>query len=382
MKTKLKVGMVGGGSRGNIGLTHRIAMRVAGDFEFVAGALSSNPEIALESAKALGIEDRSYSSFEEMAEKESHREDGIDLIVVATPNHLHYPVVKAFAEKGIHVVSDKPMTATLEEAEKLCRIVTDSGIVFALTYCYSGYPMLREAKEMIRHEKLGKLRRVIIEYKSGSTLDPKQKELPWRYDPGKSGVGGVITDVGTHAAHLVSFVSGLKIEQVAAELESYNPSKLDDDAQMLLRLERGVRGYMWCSRIAYGYSNDIKLQIYGSKGSLSWTQDNSNILLWGQKGETSIVVKRAGLEGAEYGFGGFLGKAGHPEGYVEAFAQIYSDIAEIIYARMENRESDVKALWVPSLEEGLDGMRFVHAAVESSRRNAAWTSIDGIQEAK
>jgi predicted dehydrogenase len=381
IKRRLRLGMVGGGQGAFIGAVHRIAARLDGRYELVAGALSSDAARARDSAAELHIApDRAYASFAEMAEREAARADGIDVVAVVTPNHMHAAPVRAFAERGIHVICDKPLTHRLEDALELAGVVRQAGIVFGLTHNYTGHPMVRQAREMIAAGEIGALRVVQVEYAQDwltTRLEASgQKQAGWRTDPARSGAAGSVGDIGTHAFNLAEFVTGMECESLAAELTAFVPGRaLDDNAQMLLRFGGGARGMLWSSQVAPGNENGLRLRVYGEKGGLEWEQEQPNQLLHAPYGAPPRLLSRAGPGALPVASHASRIPAGHPEGYLEAFAQLYRDLAEQITARIEGRQPDPACLLVPGLEAGLRGMRFISAAVESSRNNAAWTAI-------
>ncbi|MCY3565852.1 MAG: Gfo/Idh/MocA family oxidoreductase [Gammaproteobacteria bacterium] len=373
---KLRAGIVGGGQGAFIGAVHRIAAELDNEARVVAGAMSSDPEKAKASAEAWHL-DRSYDSYETMAAEEAKIEDGIDFVIVATPNNLHLPVARAFLEAGIHVVCDKPLASSLADALELGEIVAESGRLFALTHTYSGYPMVREAREFVASGRLGDLRKVQVEYNQDWLMEPLEREgnkqAAWRTDPARSGISCCVGDIGTHAKHLVEFVTGRKVQSVCAELTSFVEGRqLDDDASMLLRLEGGARGTLVCSQIACGEENGLNIRLYGSKAGIEWHQMEPN----------TLQVKPAGKSWERFRTGaGYLGEAaaraartpaGHPEGYLEAFANIYRDFM----ADVRRVAAGEAALCdYPGIEDGIRGMRFVQAAVESSEREASWVEI-------
>ena len=378
---RLRFGMVGGGQGAFIGSVHRIAARLDDHYELVAGALSADPARAHASAAELRIApDRSYDDFAAMARAEAAREDGIDVVAVVTPNHMHYAPSKAFLDAGIHVICDKPLTSTMEDARDLAVSVERAGVVFAVTHNYTGYPMVPQAREMVAAGELGPLRLVQAEYVQDwlttSVEDSGNKQAGWRTDPARSGAAGAVGDIGTHAFNLAEFVSGAEIEQVAADLSSSMSTRaLDDDAQMLLRLSGGARGGLWCSQVAPGNENNLRLRVYGSKAGLDWSQENPNALLLTPYGEPPRLIRRNGSGSLPVAAHASRVPGGHPEGYLEAFAQLYRDIAEQITAKLEHRAPDPASLLVPGIEAGLRGMRFITAAVASSRADAAWTNL-------
>jgi predicted dehydrogenase len=372
----LRAGIVGGGQGAFIGAVHRIAAELDNEAQVVAGAMSSNPERAQASAADWHL-DRSYDSFEAMATEEAKLDDGIDFVIIATPNNLHLPVASAFLAAGIHAVCDKPLTASLDEANELRDVVAKSGKLFALTQTYTGYPMVREAREFIASGKLGELRKVQVEYNQDWLMEPIEKsghkQAAWRTDPARAGISCCVGDIGTHAHNLVEYVAGQEVTSICAELTSFVEGReLDDDASMLLRLEGGARGTLVCSQITCGEENNLTIRLYGSKAGLEWHQQEPN----------TLKVKPAGKPWEIYRTGGdYLGgaavhatrtPAGHPEGYLEAFANIYRDFM----ADVRRAIAGVETLRnYPGIEEGLRGMRFVQASVDSSTKGAVWTDV-------
>ncbi|SFH28105.1 Gfo/Idh/MocA family protein [Sulfitobacter dubius] len=376
---RIRLGMVGGGNDAFIGGVHRIASRIDDRFELVAGALSSTPEKSAASAEALGIP-RSYGSFEEMAEAEAAREDGIDAVSIVTPNHVHAAAAKAFLAKGIHVICDKPLTSTLEDAEALAASVAEAEALFILTHNYTGYPMIRQARAMVASGDLGDIRIVQAEYPQDWLTAPMEnegvKQAEWRTDPARSGAGGSVGDIGTHAHNLACFVSGLQVESIAADLQSWGKGrKLDDNAHMMLRFAGGARGMLWSSQVAPGNENALKLRVYGEKGGLEWSQEDPNYLWFTPLGEPKRLITRNGAGASEASQSVSRIPGGHPEGYLEGFATIYNEAADAIRAVQggASRESAMGVL--PGIAEGMDGMRFINACVTSSANDAAWTKL-------
>ena len=375
---KLKLGMVGGGQGAFIGGVHRIASRIDNHYELVAGSLASNPEIANLSAKELGInDDRSYSTFQDMAEKESLREDGIDVVAIVTPNFLHYPIAEAFLSKNIHVICDKPLTHNLDDAEKLLESVKKSKALFALTHNYTGYPMVRQAREMFRNGEIGNLRVIQVEYAQDWLTLPieneGQKQASWRTDPSKAGIGGSIGDIGSHAFNLVDFITGAKLNELCADISSFVPGrKNDDNAHVLLRYENNVKGMLWSSQVAPGNENALRIRIYGDKGGMEWEQENPNYLTVDIFGKAKKIIRRAGNEAINIGNRITRIPPGHPEGYLEGFANIYSDFAKQILAFKDNQKPEKDILLVPSIEDGVKGVKFITTVVESGSNGGKW----------
>jgi predicted dehydrogenase len=382
MVRRIRLGMVGGGQGAFIGAVHRIAARLDDRYELVAGALSSDPARAHKSAAELHIEaERSYAGFDEMAEREAARPDGIEVVAIVTPNHMHFAPAKAFLKHGIHVICDKPLTHRLEDALALAAEVERSGAIFALTHNYTGYPLVRQARDMVASGALGTIRVVQVEYPQDwlttAVEATGQKQAAWRTDPERSGAAGCTGDIGTHAFNLAEFVTGLRCESVAAELTRFVKGRaLDDNAQMLLRFKGGARGMLWSSQVAPGNENALRLRVYGEKAGLDWSQEQPNALLFTPLGEPPQLIRRAGAAANAVAAHASRIPAGHPEGYLEAFAQLYRDVAEQIVAKREAREPDAACLLVPGILDGVRGMRFITAAVASNQADAAWTEIE------
>jgi predicted dehydrogenase len=376
---RLRLGMVGGGPGAFIGAVHRIAARLDDRYELVAAALSSDPERSLAGAKELHIP-RAYASFEEMASAESKRTDGIEVVSIVTPNHLHHAPAKAFLEAGIDVVCDKPLTTTLEDALDLAETVKRTALVFGLTHNYTGHPMVRQAREMVAAGELGNLRVVQVEYAQDWLSTPVektgQKQAEWRTDPVRSGPGGALGDIGTHAFNLACFVTGLSCEQVAADVNTFVPGRrLDDNVQVMLRFSNGVKGGLWASQVAPGNENNLRLRVYGEKAGLEWRQEDPNELSFTPLAQPPRRIRRGSAGTGHAAAHATRIPGGHPEGYLEAFAQLYSDLAEQITARRENRAPDPDSLLVPGVSDGVEGVRFINAVLESSRNGSAWTTI-------
>jgi predicted dehydrogenase len=378
--------MVGGGPGAFIGAVHRIAARMDDHYELVAAALSSDPGRSRAAAQDLHIApDRAYGSYTEMARAEAARADRVEAVAIVTPNNLHYPMAKTFVEAGFHVICDKPLTTTLEEALDLEKIVKRSNIIFGLTHNYTGYPMVRQARQMIADGELGKIRIVQVEYAQDWLATPLeqtgQKQAAWRTDPAQSGPGGSLGDIGTHAYNLACFVTGLNCREVAADVSIFVPGRrLDDNVQLMLRFAEGAKGALWASQVATGNANNLRLRVYGEKAGLEWHQEEPNDLLFAKLGETPEILRRPGSGGNSPAAHASRIPAGHPEGYLEAFAQLYTDLAEQIYARRENRKPSAASLLVPTVDDGVEGMRFIAATLESSKRNAAWVDLQSISK--
>jgi predicted dehydrogenase len=377
---RIRLGMVGGGIDAFIGGVHRIAARLDDKFELVAGALSSTPERSLKSGAALGLNPtRTYGDFKEMAAAEARLKDGIEAVAIVTPNHMHYPVAREFLQRGIHVSCDKPLTSTLADAKKLAKLAERSDALFVLTHNYTGYPMVRHARELVRSGEIGEIRVVHVEYVQDWLAEPieqtGQKQAVWRTDPERSGAGGATGDIGTHAYNLAEFVTGLALEALAADVHTFvRGRKLDDNAHVLLRYEGGAKGMLWCSQVAVGQENGLKLRVYGTKGGLEWAQEDPNYLYWSKLGEPRRRITRSGAGAGADAARVTRIPSGHPEGYLEAFANLYSEAAAAIVAKKAGKRVDSKIVY-PSVDDGMRGVAFVEACVASSRRNGAWVKV-------
>jgi len=380
MNTPLRLGMVGGGQGAFIGGVHRMAARLDGQWQLVAGALSSDPLRALASADELGLDSsRSYASWQEMARREAARPDGIDAVAIVTPNHLHAPVATAFLEAGIDVICDKPLATSLADARALQALAQRRERLLCLTHTYSGYPMVRQARAMVEAGELGALRLIQVEYAQDWLAEPieltGQKQASWRCDPAQAGPAGALGDIGTHAYHLASFVSGLQADSVCAELSSLVPGRrLDDHVQAMLRYPQGVRGLLWASQVATGCENALRLRVYGSRASLEFAQEEPNELLITPLGGATQRLTRGRASSAEAQAATRI-PAGHPEGYLEAFAQLYRDAAEHIRARREGRAVASASRWLTTAADGVTGLAFVDAVLASHRAGSVWTPL-------
>jgi len=382
MSRKIRMGMVGGGKDAFIGSVHRMAAALDGQIDLVCGAFSSNPEKSKESGKALLLPDeRVYGSFEEMIkkEKESPEDVRMDFVSIVTPNVMHFPPAKMALENGFHVVADKPATFTLEEAKELQEIVEKTGLIYALTHNYTGYPMVKEARHLVQNGTLGKIRKVVVEYPQGwlsSTLEETgQKQASWRADPAKAGISNCMGDIGTHAENLAEYITGLQITELCADLGPIVEGReLDDDGNVLLRFDNGAKGILHASQISVGEENDFNIRIYGEKAGLEWKQMEPNTLLvkWPDR---PVEIYRTGLDH------GYLSEqtqkhtripAGHPEGYVEAFANIYRNFAYTLQARLDGTTPDPDYMDFPTIKDGVRGMAFVKNVVESNKSSEKW----------
>ncbi len=369
--------MVGGGEGAFIGAVHRLAARMDGHYDLVAGALSSTPEKSKRSGVALGLPaDRVYDDYATMAESEARRPDGIEAVAIVTPNHVHAGPTYAFLKAGVHVICDKPLTLSLAEAKKMRAAVETSGRIFALTHNYTGYPLVRRAREMVRAGDLGDLRLVQVEYPqdwlTGPTETSGNKQAEWRVDPKRSGAGGALGDIGTHAFNLADFISGLEVSELCADLNAFGAGRqLDDNVQIMLRYANGARGALWASQVAPGNENALKIRLYGEKGGLRWAQENPNELFWSPLGKTTRIITRAGPDSGAAAERVTRVPPGHPEGYLEGFANVYSEVALAIKAARAGKKPP-KGVHFPTIEDGVKGLAFVEAAVKSSKANGKW----------
>jgi predicted dehydrogenase len=377
---RLRMGMVGGGPGAFIGPVHRMAAELDGDIELVAGAFSQDEARSRQAGVTYGISpERAYANFEQMMEKESKREDAIDFVCIVTPNHLHLPVAVAALEHGFHVMSDKPATATLEEAQALDAVVRRTGLLYALTFTYTGYPLVREARLMVRSGALGLIRKAVVQYSQGWLSDSPetkgQKQAVWRSDPAQSGLGGAIGDIGVHAFNLLEYVSGRRVAEICADLSSVIAGRaLDDDCNVLLKLDNGAPGVLFVSQIAAGDRNDLQLHLYGEKGGLHWWQENPNYLDVNWIGKPSQTLHAGADYLAPSTRADFRLPMGHPEGLLEAFANIYRDFARAVRARFSDPAVQLSDS-VIGIDGGVRSMAFVERAVVSSRARAGWVSL-------
>jgi predicted dehydrogenase len=378
---KLRMGMIGGGTGSFIGDVHRKAAFIDGQIELVCGAFSSTPEKSKRSGRDLYLpENRCYGTYKEMiaAERNLPKEFRMDFVAIVTPNHMHFEPAKLALENGFHVVCDKPMTLTVEESEILEKLVQKTGLIFALTHNYTGYPMVKQARAMIAHGELGKIRKIQVQYLQGwlATEIEKtgQKQASWRIDPKKSGVGGALGDIGTHAENLTEYITGLKIQELAADLGKFGQGRvLDDDGNVLLRMENGAKGTLSFSQIATGEENNLAIRVYGEKGSIEWHQENPNELICRWLDKPKKVFTPAGNDLYAEAVAASRIPSGHPEGYLEAFANIYKAFAECLQANLQGKTIENPDF--PTVSDGLRGVKFIHQAVNSDSNNAAWTTM-------
>jgi predicted dehydrogenase len=381
---RIRYGMVGGGQGAFIGAVHRLAARMDDQYALVAGALASDSERARASGIALGLPaDRSYGSYAEMFLGEKSRPDGIEAVAIVTPNHVHYEAAKEFLKRGIHVICDKPLTSTLSDAKKLKKLADESDALFVLTHNYTGYPMVRQARSMVANGDIGAVRLVQMEYPQDWLTEnieqSGQKQAAWRTDPSKSGAGGSTGDIGTHAYNLGAFVSGLELEELAADLDSFVKGRaLDDNAHVMMRFKerdgQRAKGMLWCSQVAPGHENGLMVRVYGTKGGLEWTQKDPNYLWYTPFGEPKRLITRAGAGSGPSAARVSRIPSGHPEGYLEGFANIYTEAARAIFARRKGEAVDPAVIY-PTIDDGMKGMVFVDACVQSSKRNGAWVKV-------
>ena len=382
MDRKIRIGMVGGGKDAFIGGVHRIALRLDGNYELVAGSFSSNFDNSKETGKDLGLaEDRIYETYQEMAEKESARSDGIHVVAIVTPNHLHVPIAKIFAEKGIHIICDKPLALSSREAIELKNIVENKKIIFALTHNYTGYPMVRHARSLIQKSDLGSIRVVQAEYPQDwlttKAEDSGLKQAEWRTDPKRSGDGGCIGDIGTHAFNLIRFITGLEVDELSADIHTFVKGRLlDDNAQIMLRFKGGAKGAIWSSQVAVGNENNLKIRIFGENGGLEWRQENPNYLYHTKFGQPTQKITRGSGSASKEANDVTRIPPGHPEGYLEGFANIYSDVYKRLFAQKNKQNYDQSNDCYPTIYDGIEGIEFIETVLESSNNNSKWTPFN------
>ena len=382
MDRRMRIGMVGGGKDAFIGGVHRIALRLDGNYELVAGSFSSNFDNSKETGKDLGLaEDRIYETYQEMAEKESARSDGIHVVAIVTPNHLHVPIAKIFAEKGIHIICDKPLALSTKEAIELKNIVESKKIIFALTHNYTGYPMVRHARSLIQKNDLGSIRVVQAEYPQDwlttKAEDSGLKQAEWRTDPKRSGDGGCIGDIGTHAFNLIRFITGLEVDELSADIHTFVKGRLlDDNAQIMLRFKGGAKGAIWSSQVAVGNENNLKIRVFGENGGLEWRQEDPNYLYYTKFGHPTQKITRGSGSASEEANNVTRIPPGHPEGYLEGFANIYSDVYKRLFAQTNNQNYDQSNDCYPTIYDGVEGMRFIETVLESNNNNSKWVEFN------
>ena len=379
MKRKIRMGMVGGGPGSFIGAVHRMAANLDGQIELVCGCFSSSPAKSLETGRSLYLpEDRIYGTYQEMIEREAALPVGerMDFVSIVTPNHMHFGPAMLALEKGFDVAMDKPMTYTLDEAKQLRDKVKESGRLLLLTHTYTGYPMVKEARERVRRGDLGKIRLIYVEYPQGwlyTDCSATNKQAAWRVDPKRSGKAGCMGDIGTHAFNLAEYISGLRTEALCGEVHTFVPDRLlDDDGAALLRYEGGARGVLMASQVAVGQENSLSIRVYGEKGGLEWRQEEPNTLLMRWPDRQPEVIRTGGAGLSPWATANTRTPAGHPEGYLEAFANLYHHFAAALQARLAGEEPDPIDLDFPSVEEGVRGMQFIEAIVSTKNSNQKW----------
>ncbi|MCJ8210947.1 Gfo/Idh/MocA family oxidoreductase [Mucilaginibacter sp. RS28] len=378
---KLRLGMIGGGQGAFIGAVHRIAARIDDQYELVCGAFSSDPAKAKASGIALGLnEDRIYGSYKELIEKEKQlpEDERVQVISIVTPNHVHFEPAKLALENGFNVVLDKPMTFSLAEAKELKKVVESGGKQFCLTHTYTGYPMVKEAKQLVKSGKLGKIRKVYVEYPQGwlSTFleGEDNKQASWRTDPGKSGIAGAMGDIGTHAFNLAEYVSGLSVTQLCADINIVvEGRKLDDDGAVLLKFDNGASGVLMATQIAAGEENNVKVRVYGEKGGLEWQQVDANSLVVKWSDKPAEIWRTGGGYTSSFAQHNTRTPSGHPEGYLEAFANLYRNFALTVKAGLEGKQPEPEWLDFPGVEEGVRGMAFTENVIASGKSDQKWT---------
>lgn len=383
IQRKLRYAMVGGGHGAFIGAVHRKAMALDGQFELVAGALSSTPERARASGQALGLADeRNHGSWQELLADELRRDprERIDLVSIVTPNHVHHPVALAFVQAGFHVVCDKPLVHSVAQADELVAAVRRAGTVFGVTYNYTGYPMVREARHLVRSGALGQLRKIAVEYNQGwlaaAVEEGGNKQADWRLDPARSGSAGTLADIGTHAENLAAAITGLRPEALCADLATFGAGRrLDDDAQMLLRYADGARGVIVASQVAAGLENDLRVRVSGTLGTLEWRQEDPNQLVHSPLDGPRRILTRGSPWLCESALRAGRIPAGHPEAFIEAFANIYLGVAADIRARAAGHAADPLEADYPGVEDGAHGVRFIGKVLESAASERKWTAL-------
>lgn len=377
---RLSYGMVGGSTGSFIGPVHRAAMAMNDQAKLTAGSFSQAFQQTLETGRAVGLDpERTYPDFLTMAEQEGARPDRIDFVVIAVPNHLHFPAAKAFLQQGIDVICEKPLTFSVEEADELVRLTRQCQREFMVAYTYTGYPMVREARSLVASGALGSIRVVAAEYPQGWLTDPIEntghRQASWRTDPRYSGISGCVGDIGTHVENLVHFITGLEIDKLAARLEIMVPGRLlDDNAYILLRYKGGASGSYWSSQVAIGEENGLRIRVYGDKGALVWSHENPNLLRFQRKGEPIQILTRGSDYLSPEATRFVRVPAGHPEGYFEAFANLFRSFCNVLIARKEGCPADPLDTF-PTVEDGARGVKFITDCVASSQQDSAW--VDG-----
>ncbi len=378
----LKYGMVGGGPDSFIGDVHRRAIALDGKIKIVAGAFSSSKDKSVETGDKLGLDkNRVYSTYQEMAEEEANRPDGIDFVVIVTPNFLHYDIAKKFLENGISVVCEKPLTTDINKALELKELAKTNKCLFAVTYTYTGHVMAKEARAIVQRGDIGDIRVVMGEYPQDWLIDTVEnegnKQAKWRTDPGQAGRSNCVGDIGSHIENMVSFITGLRIKKLIANLDIFGSGrKLDVNAEILLKYNNGASGCYWCSQVAIGYDNALKVRIFGTKGSIEFEQENCNYLRVVKKGQPPQIYSRGtGYISPDAAAFSRI-PAGHPEGYFEAFANIYSAFADAMLKKISGEEVDESRAGYPTIDAGVDGVRFISKSVESMNKGSIWVDME------
>ncbi len=377
-RKKIRIGFIGGGPNSFIGYTHRLAARFDNRFDFVAGVFSKDEKKSIEFGKSLGLDQyRCYNNYKTMAKKESERSDGVEAIGIMTPSGDHYKIAKEFIKGNIHIICDKPLTASVKDALALEKLIKKTKIIFALTHNYSAYPMLREAKELVKKNKIGKIKLINVEYPQGYTVAVKKKDekdiLKWRLDKKMCGPSMILSEIGTHAFHLMRYVTGLEVKEVSAEVSSLSDEiSVDDNAFITVRMNNKARGSIWVSSAATGGENGLKIRVYGTNGAVEWFQDDPNNLKFTELNVSTKIITRASNSVSNLSIQSSRVAAGHPEGFFEAFANIYTEFADSIIHSNKNKK--YKFIH-PSIEDGVKGIKFIFAAKKSSNQNSKWIKI-------
>ena len=384
MSKKIRMGMVGGSLDAFIGDVHRKASALDGQFELVCGAFSSSPDKSVQTGMALGLdESRVYGTYDEMIEQEVQlpEEERMEVVSIVTPNHVHFGPAKKSLEKGFHVIIDKPLAFSLEEAKILQEVVQKTGKILALTHTYTGYPMIKEARHLVRNGEIGTVRKIYVEYPQGWLADPLEqsgdKQASWRTDPAKSGEGGAVGEIGTHAANLAEYVSGLAIEKVCADINIVVENrKIDDDSSALLKFENGASGVLIATQVATGEENDLRLRVYGESGGLEWTHTDPNTLLVKRNSQPAQIYRTGGSYVSAAAIENTRIPAGHPEGYLEAFANIYVAFSKAVRDYKKGELKPIEQYDFPLVQDGVRGMAFISAMIKSGKTESKWTTIE------
>ncbi len=381
MGNKINYGMIGGGENAFIGKIHRIAANITDNFNLVSGVFSSNPKNSIIFGNELNLpNDRCYSNFQEMALKESYRNDGIEAVVIATPNNLHIPIAEEFLKKGIHVICDKPLATDLDQTKSIKKLIKTTDKIFAITYNYSGYPLIRYARKIIESGEIGEIRSIQLEYAQDwlyqKIEDSGHKQASWRTDPLQGGPGGCLGDIGTHAFHLLCFVLGIKPSQILADLSNFvNGRILPDNANILFRFFNGATGILWLSQIAPGKKNGLSLRVYGSKAGIEWVQENPNYLKFSKPDKHTLIKGKEDLRDYDNLENLTRTPPGHPDGFIESFANIYQEIAKAILTSRKGGKNTYNSLF-PCFSDGIDGMKFIEASIKSNQMNSKWIKLN------